>query len=79
MKRNSLFVPIKLFISKEENLKRIKEPSRREKWKSIDPQDVHQRKQLITITHPNLLELDVSQISAKEAAKIILEHMQKLK
>lgn len=78
LKRSSLFIPVKLLISKEENLKRITEPFRRARWKSIDPQDVHQRKQLLTIEHPHLLELEVSLLSASQVAKKILEHIKKL-
>lgn len=75
LKRGSIFIPVKLLISEEENLRRITEPSRRAKWKSIDPKDVHQRGQLINIDHPNLLELDVSQLSAQQAAEYILEYL----
>jgi RimJ/RimL family protein N-acetyltransferase len=79
LKRDSIFIPVKLLISKEENLKRISEPSRRARWKSIDPQEVYQRNELIQIEHPHLLELDVSALSAAEAAGEILEHAFKLK
>lgn len=74
LKRDSLFIPVKLTISKEENVKRITEPSRRERWKSIDPEDVHQREELLEVKHPHLLELDVSSLSAMDAAAAILEH-----
>ncbi|HXH55389.1 MAG TPA: hypothetical protein VNK03_06600 [Gammaproteobacteria bacterium] len=74
LKRGSLFIPVKLLISEEENLKRIIEPSRRARWKSIDPHEVYQRKGLLNIEHPNLLELDVSLLPANKAAKEILEH-----
>jgi len=79
LKRNSIFIPVKLLISEEENLRRITDPSRRGRWKSVDPQDVHQREQLIHIDHPNLLELDVSALSAVQAAANILEYAFKLK
>ena len=79
LKRGSLFVPVKLLISEEENIKRITEPSRRARWKSIDPQDVYQREQLITIEHPHLLELDVTKLLPGEAAEKILAHIRKLK
>jgi hypothetical protein len=73
-KRNSIFIPVKLLISKEENLRRIIESSRRARWKSVEPQDVHQREELLNINHPNLLELDVTTLSADQAATKILEH-----
>lgn len=79
LKRNSIFIPVKLLISEEEHLRRITVPSRRARWKSIDPQDVYQREQLIHIDHPHLLELDVSALSAAQAAENILEYAFKLK
>ena len=77
-KRGSLFVPVKLLISEEENLRRITAPSRRIRWKSIDPQEVYQQEQLITIEHPHLFELDVSQFSAAQVAEKILKRIQKI-
>lgn len=79
LKRKSVFVPVKLLISKEENLKRITKPSRRKRWKSIDPQDVYSRGQLLNVKHPNLLELDVSHLSAAYAASKILDHVKMMK
>lgn len=78
LKRGSLFIPIKLLISEEEHLKRISDPSRKARWKSIDPQDVFQTEPLITINHPHSFELDVSQLSATQAAEKILNHIQRL-
>lgn len=79
LKRDSIFIPVKLLISEEENLRRIMEPSRRARWKSIDPQDVYQRQELLHVEHPHLLALDVSALSAAQAARAILEHAFKLK
>jgi len=78
LKRGSLFIPVKLLISEKEHLKRITEPSRRARWKSIDPQDVHQTEPLIIIEHPHLFELDISQFSAAQVAEKILKHIQRL-
>lgn len=78
-KRGSVFIPVKLLISKEEHLRRITQASRRERWKSIDPKDAEQTEDLIQINHPNLLELDVTTLSAHEAAKIILEFVKKIR
>lgn len=79
LKRDSIFIPVKLLISEEENLRRIMEPSRRARWKSIDPQDVYQRKELLHVGHPHLLTLDVSALSAAQVVIEILEHVFKLK
>lgn len=78
-KRGSLFIPVKLLISEEEQLKRITISSRRTRWKSIDPQDVYSKDVLITIEHQNLLELDVSPMAAQQAANLILEHIENIK
>ncbi|WP_316355145.1 hypothetical protein [Candidatus Trichorickettsia mobilis] len=78
LKRGSLFIPVKLLISEEEHLKRITEPSRRARWKSIDPLDVYQTEPLITIEHPHLFELDVSGFFAAQVAEKILKHIQSL-
>lgn len=74
LKRGSLFIPVKLLISEEEHLKRIIEPSRRDRWKSIDSKEVYNTEPLITIEHPNLLELDVSKLSAAQVAEKILKY-----
>lgn len=70
LKRNSTFIPVKSLISEQENIKRIQNKDRLLHYKSIDLKDVYL--DLIEISHPNLLELDVSALSAKEAAKKIL-------
>jgi len=77
--RGSLFVPVRLLINQSEHLKRVINPSRRERWKSIDPQDVYDETPLLPIIHPHLLELDVSNLSANEAAKKITNHIKSLK
>lgn len=74
-KRESVFMPVKLLISQEENAKRIQNPARRQRFKSIDPETAYSNSSegLINIDHPNLLELDVTNVSALEAAEKILE------
>lgn len=79
MKRGSIFIPVKLYISEEEHLKRIVEPSRRERWKSIDPKYVYATDPVISIQHPNLLELEITDLSPAQAAEFILEHVLALK
>lgn len=78
-KRGSVFVPIRLIINENEHLSRITEPSRCERWKSIDPEDVYDKTPLLKILHPNLLELDVNILSPEEVAQKILIHVSKLK
>jgi hypothetical protein len=78
-KRGSLFIPVKLLINKEEHLRRVTNPKRRERWKSIDPKDVYDKTPLLYFTDQNLLELEVSHLSAKESAQRIMNHVNRLK
>ncbi|AZL16383.1 hypothetical protein [Rickettsiales endosymbiont of Stachyamoeba lipophora] len=71
--RKSIFIPVKLKLNKEEHLKRIITPSRKECFKSINPTLVKRKVEMINISHLNLLELDITDLSAKDAAKTILD------
>ena len=73
--RASLFVPVQLRLNKEEHLKRITRPDRRERWKSIDPQDAEDNNSLLAISHPNKIELDISNLTAEDAADSIMKHI----
>jgi hypothetical protein len=73
--RGSKFIPVRLIISEEEHLKRVTQPERRNRWKSIDPEDVYDQTPLLNIEHPNYLELEVSTLKADEAARVILDHV----
>lgn len=77
LKRGSIFVPVKLIISEEENIRRIQNEDRLLKLKSIDPEDA-KAQILINIKHPNLLTLDVTKLSRKEAASEIFAHINKI-
>ncbi|MCE3230236.1 MAG: hypothetical protein K0R76_798 [Alphaproteobacteria bacterium] len=76
--RGSLFIPVRLFITKEEHLKRLTQPGRRERWKSINPMDAEDHAPPLSIKHPHVLELEISNLSANEAAQKIMDHMKKL-
>lgn len=77
LKRGSIFVPVKLVISEEENIRRIQNKDRLLKFKSIDTADVYNQV-LINIDHPNMLILDVSMLAREEAASKILAHINKI-
>ncbi|OJU73519.1 MAG: hypothetical protein BGO07_02785 [Alphaproteobacteria bacterium 40-19] len=78
-KRGSLFIPVKLSINQDEHLRRVTNPKRRERWKSIDPKHVYDKTPLLYFTDQNLLELEVSRLSAKESAQRIMNHVNRLK
>ncbi|WP_202070113.1 hypothetical protein [Rickettsia tillamookensis] len=75
LRRDSLFVPVKLLISEEENNKRIQNPDRALRYKSLS---IEGNAELINISHPHLLEIDVSDLTANAVAERILEHTNKL-
>ncbi|ALN41835.1 hypothetical protein ASQ44_03570 [Rickettsia rhipicephali] len=71
LQRDSLVVPVKLLISAEENNKRIQRPDRVLRYKSLN---IEGNAELINITHPHLLEIDVSDLTASALAEKIVEH-----
>ena len=77
--RGSLFIPVQIQINKEEHLKRLTRPERRQRWKSIDPLDAEDNGPLISITHPNLFSLNVSNLSSEDAALAIMNHIDRIK
>ncbi len=78
-KRGSLFVPVQIEITRDEHLKRITRPERRERWKSINPNHVETSDSLLSISHPNLFKIDVTNLEAKEVADKIMNHAKGLK
>ena len=77
LERNSFFFPITLSISEAENIKRIQNHDRHSRYKSINIEDVYPEHPLLPISHPNLFDLDVTHLSAKEAATKILAIVEK--
>lgn len=76
--RKSVFIPVRLLISKEENIKRIQDPRRKLKGKQMRISNFYEKLNIITINHPNLLEIEVSNLSAGEAKSQIIEHIRKM-
>ncbi len=75
-KRGSRFLPVRLLCSEEELRRRIVMPDRAQRLKMTDPDGVSrycQEDEVLKPDYPALMELDVTDIPASEAAKIILE------
>lgn len=70
--RGSIFIPVNLRISPDEHVKRIQNIERLSRYKTINVNEVYDPKKILSITHPNLIDLDVSNLSAAEAASEIL-------
>lgn len=77
-KRKSIFIPVMIHADPDEHKRRIQEPERQNRIKTINPADMRLDEQLIKIEHPNLLELDVTNMSASEAAQQILRHIESI-
>lgn len=80
-KRNALFVPVRLGISVEENIRRIQSPDRdhRMKQTNIDAPEKYAARGVLQVAHPHLLNLDVTALSAAQAADAVLQHTAMLK
>ena len=65
-------------MSPEENIARIQNKERLLRYKSIDPKDVLLQN-LINIVHPHLINIDVSNLSANEAANQILTKIMRIR
>jgi hypothetical protein len=77
--RGSIFIPVTLMITKEEHLNRLTQPARRIRWKSVDPIDAEDHGPLLSIVHPNFLELEVSNLTAEDAALAIIAHINQVR
>ena len=79
--RDALYVPVRLICDTEENVKRIVQPQREERLKPTNPDRMlghRAAKELISIPHTNLLDLNVTPLSAHDAANEILKHINQL-
>lgn len=76
--RGGAFIPVKFEITKDEHLIRLTNRKRRDRWKSIDPQDAEDNGPLLSIHHPNLLVLEISELNPDIVAEKIMEHINKV-
>jgi len=76
--RGSVYIPVRLEIAdKEEHRKRVTATGRDERFKATDPQGPERfraRGPILCINHPNVLTLDVTDLSPENAAIAILAH-----
>jgi hypothetical protein len=78
-KRGSIFVPVLLVISSQERSKRLGQPERARRFKITDPREAFKSPKMLKVTHENLLELNVSDLSAEQAAEKIMQHVERTK
>lgn len=80
--KSALFVPVLLTCAPEEMTRRVVAPERKEQLKLTCPERLlHyvKLKPLLKISHPNLLTLDITDISPENASQAILDHARSLK
>jgi hypothetical protein len=79
--RESLFVPVRLLCEEAELFKRMASPERTARLKCINPDlrtERLKRHSLLVPEHPNLLELDVTNLAPNDAAHTIINHAKRL-
>lgn len=77
--RDATFVPVRLLISEDELVERRTSAQRKARMKDISAENArreYNETRLIDIEHTNLLDLDVTDIPASDAAKRILAHIE---
>jgi hypothetical protein len=80
-RRGSVFVPVLLSASDAAHAARMASPERAERLKHTDAESAeHKRRttELLRIDHPNRLDLDTTDLPPLEAARIIIEHAERL-
>jgi hypothetical protein len=78
-RRQALLVPVRLTCAEEELIRRVVSPERRDRLKSVSVDGARRSSrtgQVLVPHHANRLDLDVTSISAWEAASKIYEHSQ---
>lgn len=79
--RQAVLVPVVLTLSVEEHKKRIVSDERRARFKETDPEGPEKyakAQNMLIPDHPNLLTLNVSDLSPTESVAAIRHHMQTL-
>ncbi len=76
--KKAVFVPVRLSCSVEEMEKRIVQPERKTRMKEINPESPRRNAEnytVLTVDDPNVLNLDVTNLTPGEAAAAILNHV----
>lgn len=80
-RRNAIFVPVLLRASDAAHADRMASPERAERLKHTDPASAQQKRRtshLLLVDHPNRLDFDTTTLPPAEAARIIIEHAERL-
>lgn len=80
-RRGSVFVPVMLRASDAAHAERIPSPDRAERLKQTDAEGAEQKRrahEILRVDHPNRLDLDTTHLPPAEAARLIIEHAERL-
>ncbi|UJW85206.1 hypothetical protein [Devosia sp. SL43] len=80
-RRDSTFVPVLLAASDAAHAARMASPDRAERLKMTDAIGAERKRHanaLLRIDHPNRLDLDTTTLPPSEAARLIIEHAERL-
>ncbi|KKB12069.1 hypothetical protein VE25_09240 [Devosia geojensis] len=81
-RRGSVFVPVLLTASDEAHAMRIPSPEREERLKHTDAASAERKRRhtrLLAVDHPNRLDLDTTDLLPQQAARIIIDHAERLR
>jgi hypothetical protein len=76
--RGSLFIPVRLAISPEERKRRITNPERASRLKTTKFSEQGIEKNFLKIDHPNLMEIDVTNLNPKQVKDAISNFIESL-
>jgi hypothetical protein len=77
-RRQSRYVPVRLACSKEEFVRRVTLPDRKQRHKCIDPDGVRafvESTEVLDIDHPDCIDFNVTSLPATQSAARILDHI----
>jgi hypothetical protein len=79
--RGAVFLPVFLTASDAAHAARIPSPEREQRLKATNAagaESVRRARRIISLDHPNRLDLDTTDLPPQEAARIIIEHAERL-
>jgi hypothetical protein len=80
-RRGNVFVPVILRASDAAHAERIPSPERAAYLKQTDAEGAEQKRrahEILRVDHPNRLDLDTTHLPPTEAARLIIEHAERL-
>lgn len=80
-RRGSIFVPVLLTASDAAHAARMASPERAERLKHTDAASAEWKRQhteLLRVSHPNRIDIDTTELPPDQAARLIIEHAERL-